>query len=98
MADSSSDFAVDETSPSSDSDTSTIADPESEIPVDMARHDIEKVASHHSQVSHRSHSEVHRIRTAEDWTGPDDPGNPLNWGIGKKLIHTLVPALQCFTM
>lgn len=30
-------------------------------------------------------------KTAHDWWGPDDPGNPQNWSSGKKIYHSIVP-------
>jgi len=29
--------------------------------------------------------------SAKDWNGPDDPDNPQNWALGKKLYHTVIP-------
>ena len=31
--------------------------------------------------------------TAQDWTGPDDPENPINWPLWQRVYHTTVPAL-----
>jgi hypothetical protein len=39
---------------------------------------------------------VHRTVTAQDWTGPDDPENPHNWPIWKRVWHTIPPALLAF--
>lgn len=33
-----------------------------------------------------------------DWDSPDDPGNPQNWSLGKKIIHTAVPGLFGFSV
>ena len=30
--------------------------------------------------------------TAQDWTGPDDPENPLNWPMWQRVYHTTLPA------
>ena len=39
---------------------------------------------------------LHRVVTAQDWTGPDDPENPWNWARGKRIAHTAVMALMGF--
>lgn len=39
-----------------------------------------------------------QITTAQDWTGPDDPGNAENWSGGKKAYHVFYIGLQCFVM
>jgi hypothetical protein len=39
---------------------------------------------------------VHRTVTAQDWTGPNDPENPHNWPIWKRIWHTIPPALLAF--
>jgi hypothetical protein len=41
---------------------------------------------------------VARVMTAQDWTGPDDPENPHNWPLSKKIWHTLQPALFGFAV
>jgi Ca2+/Na+ antiporter len=46
--------------------------------------DLEKVATHHTTAPHEP---VHRVVTAQDWTGPDDPENPMNWTIHKRSLH-----------
>jgi hypothetical protein len=33
-----------------------------------------------------------------DWDGPDDPDNPLNWGLAWRVYHSAVPALLCFAV
>lgn len=33
-----------------------------------------------------------------DWTGPDDPDNPNNWSLAKKVWHVIIPALFGFAM
>ena len=37
-----------------------------------------------------------RTVTAQDWTGPDDPENPMNWALLKKVYHTVIPGLFAF--
>lgn len=39
---------------------------------------------------------VKRTVTAQDWTGPDDPENPINWLRWKKVYHTVIPGLFAF--
>ncbi len=36
---------------------------------------------------------LQRTITAQDWTGPDDPENPLNWPMWQRVYHTTVPGL-----
>jgi hypothetical protein len=37
-------------------------------------------------------------QSSQDWDGPDDPGNPLNWSPWKKVYHTTMVGFLCFTM
>ena len=39
---------------------------------------------------------ITKTATAQDWTGPDDPGNPRNWPFAKKVYHTIIPGLFAF--
>jgi hypothetical protein len=32
-----------------------------------------------------------------DWDGPDDPENPHNWPLGKKIMHIVIPAVISLT-
>jgi hypothetical protein len=34
---------------------------------------------------------------ALDWDGPNDPEDPLNWPLGKKILHVVVPAMISLT-
>lgn len=34
--------------------------------------------------------------TAQDWTGPNDLDNPLNWPLVRKIYHSCIPALLAF--
>ena len=70
------------------------------IPVPIATEELvlEKTASKATQRTTRSGRSNRAITTAQDWEGPDDPDNPLNWPTSKKIYHTVIPALQCFTM
>ncbi|KIW43435.1 uncharacterized protein PV06_04541 [Exophiala oligosperma] len=62
--------------------------------------DLEKTLSKSTQKTHRSHRSrwEQQITSAVDWTGDDDPDNPLNWSRAKKIYHVLIPAFQCFTI
>lgn len=46
----------------------------------------------------RSNNPVQKTRTAQDWDGPDDPENPMNWPRWRKLYTVLMAGLQSFTM
>jgi len=39
-----------------------------------------------------------QITNINDWNGPDDPENPLNWSTAKRFYHILPPALMSFTV
>ena len=39
---------------------------------------------------------LERTVAAQDWTGPDDPENPMNWPLWKKVYHTIIPGLFAF--
>ena len=41
---------------------------------------------------------LQRTVTAQDWTGPDDPENPLNWPLWQRIYHTTVPGLFGFAV
>ena len=36
--------------------------------------------------------------TVQDWNGPDDPDNPMNWSLKSRIYHTSVPALMGFVI
>lgn len=46
--------------------------------------------------SSHSHDDRREKRTAEDWWGAQDDGNPQKWRTGKKIYHTIVPAAVGF--
>ncbi|OAP65326.1 hypothetical protein AYL99_01298 [Fonsecaea erecta] len=68
------------------------------VPVVTPHADLEKTTTKASQRTSRSGHSNHVPTTAQDWDGEDDPDNPLNWPVLIKIYHTLVPALQCFTI
>ncbi|RMZ81427.1 hypothetical protein DV738_g2319, partial [Chaetothyriales sp. CBS 135597] len=59
---------------------------------------LEKIESQATYRSARSHrSAVQRITTAQDWEGPDDPDNPLNWSLGWKAYTMVMVSLQAIS-
>lgn len=93
-----SDSAAEEnkmTTQSNSDDSSTRSLP---VPVSTHQLDLEKTASKATQRTNRSRRSDRVATTAQDWDGEDDPDNPLNWPTMMKIYHTLIPALQCFTM
>ena len=62
--------------------------------------DIERQASNRPDVdpSHEKPGTITRVVTAQDWTGPDDPENPLNWSTARKVYITTVPAFMGFAV
>jgi hypothetical protein len=64
--------------------------------LDEAR-DIEQIAT--SATNRSKHgSPAQRAVTAQDWTGPNDPENPWNWPLWKRLYHTALVGVFCFTV
>lgn len=59
--------------------------------------DIEKIATSNTTRSKHG-SPATRAITAQDWTGPDDPENPWNWPLWKRIYHTTVVGMFCFTV
>jgi len=53
--------------------------------VQQQNQDLEKGPSKHSHPA------------ALDWDGPDDPENPHNWPVGKKIMHIIAPAVISYT-
>jgi hypothetical protein len=39
-----------------------------------------------------------KVRTVQDWDGPSDAENPMNWSLLKKSYHTAVPAFYGFAV
>lgn len=33
-----------------------------------------------------------------DWDGPDDPDNPHNWSMWKRVLHSAIPAIYGFAL
>ena len=98
MADRVFDFGLVKTRSLSSSDESGSSTADVAMGESIADHDLEKTTSKVSQFSRKSKPQLTKVTTAKDWSGPDDPGNPQNWSGKKKIFHTLVPALQCFTV
>ena len=42
--------------------------------------------------------DLQKTVTAQDWTGPHDPENPLNWPLWQRVYHTTVPGLFGFAV
>lgn len=39
---------------------------------------------------------VSHVADTEDWAGPDDPGNPRNWPLWQRIMHSAIPAIYAF--
>ena len=59
---------------------------------------FEPISHHPTHISEHTEAKVHRVRTAQDWDGPDDPENPHNWPMWKRAWHTVPPALLSFSV
>lgn len=58
--------------------------------------DLEKAPT---QTSTRTgHEAMKRIATAQDWDGPDDPGNPLNWPLWWRRYNIIAIAFLGFNV
>lgn len=62
---------------------------------DGTPNDLEKAKT---QTDHSIHEPATRIVTAVDWTGSDDPGNPHNWPMWKKIYQTLAIGILAFAV
>ena len=60
------------------------------------RSDLEKLSTHHDVEAARNVPT--RVVTAQDWTGSDDPENPFNWPMWKRVSHVIIPALFAFVV
>jgi hypothetical protein len=99
MTDRSFDFAEQEAEKMSEnSDSSSSVSLPKRLTGTEATQDLEKSTSHATQHSAQHGHPMQKAITAQDWTGPDDEENPMNWRIWKKVYHVAIPALQCFTM
>ncbi|KAF2215674.1 hypothetical protein CERZMDRAFT_94075 [Cercospora zeae-maydis SCOH1-5] len=77
--------------------TETPASPESDIESALEGNDMgstddgKEGLEHHAQEkslpADGDRPTVTRVVTAQDWAGPDDPDNPLNWSLLKKFCH-----------
>ena len=73
----------------STSESSSIQEPEK---IHTKEHDVSRSATNHDVEG----TPMRRVVTAQDWTGPDDPENPHNWPLWKRIWHTVPPALFAF--
>lgn len=62
------------------------------LPVSADDHGEREMQTHTSD-SVAKESGLDRIVTAQDWTGPEDPENPMNWPLWLKVYHTALPAI-----
>ena len=66
-----------------------------------AEKELERDASNNtttSTVVNSSATDNGGYKSATDWTGPDDPGNPQNWSMRKKVYHSAVTAILSFAV
>ncbi|KAI9750129.1 MAG: Rab proteins geranylgeranyltransferase component A, partial [Chaenotheca gracillima] len=64
-----------------------------------SQHHDPQDAEEKSQISTPPSDQVETLPPAPlDWSGPDDPENPHNWGFAKRAFHTMVPAISGFTV
>ncbi|KIV96177.1 hypothetical protein PV10_00076 [Exophiala mesophila] len=98
MTDHSLSIPIDSDKMETSSDTTSSSSPSISVPIQQTNLDLEKTTSTGTCRTNQSRNSNRVVRTAQDWDGPDDPDNPLNWSTKKKAYHTLVPALQAFTI
>ena len=79
----------------SDSLSSSVSSPV--VSIHQSEGELEKATTHHTTHSAHSGAPQQRITTAQDWSGLDDPGNPINWALSKKAYHVAMLGSQCFT-
>lgn len=70
----------------------------SDLEAAHVREEPPTISRHTTQYTHHSAPAVHRVVTAQDWTGPDDPENPHNWPLWKRIWHTLPPGFFAFSV
>lgn len=59
--------------------------------------DLEKSTSHDPpQETHAPEEKA--PQNPLEWDGPDDPDNPMNWPLGKKIYHAVLPGLFGFAV
>lgn len=58
--------------------------------------DVETLTTPSTAVVPEKQNDITRTVTAQDWNGPDDMENPLNWSMWSRVYHTTVPALMGF--
>jgi len=58
-------------------------------------HDLEKADT---QPTTQHGEPATRSLTAQDWTGPDDPENPMNWSLTKRTLHMIPIAFLAFAV
>ncbi|KAI9735911.1 MAG: hypothetical protein M1834_001377 [Cirrosporium novae-zelandiae] len=50
----------------------------------------------HNITENRNEKGLIRTVTAQDWNGPDDPENPYNWSLSRRIYNTTIPAILAF--
>lgn len=55
---------------------------------------IEKLPTHRTEPSEKD--QITKTPTAQDWDGPNDPENPLNWPLSRKIYQTASVGFLCF--
>lgn len=61
-------------------------------------YDVEKAPTEHNMSRSVSRDPATRVVTAQDWTGPDDPENPFNWPMSKRVYQIVESSLFGFTV
>jgi MFS family permease len=51
-----------------------------------------------SSSAHQSDEAQTTVTTLLDWDSPDDPGNPKNWSLTKRIVHTAIPGFFGFSV
>ncbi|KAF2095630.1 MFS general substrate transporter [Rhizodiscina lignyota] len=80
----------------SDADEDSIQEPE-RVHTKHDHSDLEKLSTHHDVEAEAAHPATRAV-TAQDWTGPDDPENPFNWPMSKRVYSTAIPGLFAFVV
>lgn len=87
-----------------DNDDDSLREPEKVLTKDSAggrsltpdADDLEKTKTQRDVEA--GHGPATRVVTAQDWTGPDDPENPFNWPLSKRVYHVVISGLFGFSV
>lgn len=58
-------------------------------------YELEKASTHHTT---QPGEPAARTPTAQDWTGPGDAENPMNWSLTKRTLHMIPIAFLAFAV